>query len=273
MSKTEDLPPDHDDDDSHVDEIETSSFTPPLEAVCMAFIGEPRSGKSTLIKKVMQYYATRKYFHFGLVISGSAWNGDYDFLPSKSVWSEWNEDKLKHYLSILEERAHMLHKKKKGGKLPPSFLVLDDLLGQINNSDFFKSFLSRYRQYNITVMIAAQYAAEAKGCSTLFRSVCDVAFLFPTLMHNSLEAMFKAFGGYYKSLDEFKEVMKEVKSRPHACLVFQKKKTSRETAYISLLCDPAPKSFKMKFVSDNKNVNVQSNRESLLSVDANERDL
>ena len=173
---------------------ESADFTPPLEASVMAFIGEPKSGKSTLIKSIMNFYNKKKYFQFGLCISGNSWNGDYDFLPSKSVWSKWDEERLKEYLDVLEQRAHLLHKK--GKKLPPSFLILDDLLGQIANSDFFKSFLARFRHYNMTVMIAAQYAAEAKGCSTLFRSVCDIAFMFPTLMFNQLEAMKNAWGGY-----------------------------------------------------------------------------
>ena len=226
------------------DEDKDVSFTPPLEATVMAFIGEPRSGKSTLIKAIMNFYNKKKYFRYGLCISGSSWNGDYDFLPSKSLWDKWDEDRLKEYIGVLETRAHLL--KKKGKKLPPSFLILDDLLGQINNSDYFKSFLSRFRQYNITVMIAAQYAAEAKGCSTLFRSVCDIAFMFPTLNLNQLEAMKNAWGGYYKNVEEFKQVMIGVKVKKHACLLFQKKMNSIRTAYKSFLCQQAP-DFKMNF--------------------------
>lgn len=221
--------------------VQSGPFKPPFEAVVMAFIGEPRSGKSTLMKKIMHYYDLHKYFHFGLVISGSAFNGDYDFLPTKCVWDKWDEERLKAYIQVLEDRASSMHKAKKGDKLPASFLILDDLLGQINNSDWFKSFLARYRQYNITVMIAAQYAAEAKGCSTLFRSVCDLAFMFPSMMHNSLEAMKNAWGGYYASLAEFKDAMVQVKTRKHACLLYQKSMNCKEDAYKSLL-EPSARS-------------------------------
>lgn len=253
MASKHDLPPD---DDDHPDIVETSSFKPPFTAEVFAFIGEPRTGKSTLIKRIMYYYHKHKYFHYGLVISGSSWNGDYDFLPSKCIWDKWDEDRLKQYIKVLEDRAHELHKNKKGAKLPPSFLILDDLLGQIANSDWFKSFLARFRQYNITVMIAAQYAAEAKGCSTLFRSVCDVAFMFPTMMHNSLEAMKNAWGGYFESLNDFKDAMIQVKTRKHACLVFQKRLNSKEEAYTSLLVEPAPKEFKMTFTKSNNEIDI-----------------
>jgi len=222
------------------------SFKPPLEPVVIAFIGEPRSGKSTLIKSLMHYYAKAKYFEFGLVITGSKWNGDFDFIKNKhAVWDGYNEDRFKAYVDMLQKRAEVL--KESGKKLPKSFVIMDDLLGTIASSDFFKSFLARFRQYNITLMIAAQYAGEAKGCSTLLRSVCDISFMFPSLMANQVEAMHRAWGGWYKKEDDFKQLLQQVKKRDHACLLFQKSKKNKEEAYLDFLCTPAPDDFAMTY--------------------------
>lgn len=222
------------------------SFTPPLEPVVMAFIGEPRSGKSTLIKSLMHYYAQAKYFKFGLVITGSKWNGDFDFIKNdKAVWDSWDEDRFKEYIDVLTKRAEELKKTNK--KLPHSFVIMDDLLGTLASSDFFKSFLARFRQWNITLMIATQYAGEAKGCSTLLRSVCDIAFMFPSMMANQVETMHRAWGGWYKKEDEFKALLMKVKQVDFSCLLFQKKEKEIENAYMMFKCEPAPKNFALMF--------------------------
>jgi hypothetical protein len=222
------------------------SFKPPLEPVVMAFIGEPKTGKSTLIKSIMHYYAQAKYFKFGLVITGSKWNGDFDFIKNeKAVWDKYDEERFKEYIDVLTKRAEAL--KKKGKKLPKSFVILDDLLGTLDSSDFFKSFLARYRQWNITLMIASQYAGENKGCSTLLRAVCDIAFMFPVMMANGVEAIHRAWGGWYKKESDFRELLMKVKQVDHACLLFQKQEKEIDKAYLMFKCDEAPKNFALTF--------------------------
>ncbi len=145
----------------------------------------------------MHYWAQKKLYKFGLVMTGSKWNGDFDFLPDTIVWEGYDEEKFEQYLETLKKRAEEL--KAKGKKLPMSFVIFDDLLGQLSNSDLFKSFISRFRQYNLTLMIATQYAAEGKGCSTVLRACTDVSFMFPSLMANQVDAMHRAWGGWFKS--------------------------------------------------------------------------
>jgi ABC-type dipeptide/oligopeptide/nickel transport system ATPase component len=232
----------------------------------MVFVGEPRSGKSTLIKAVMQYYAKKKYFQFGICITGSKDNGDYTFLPDKAVWDNWNEDRFKEYIGVLDARKAVLNKKNK--KLPPSFIIFDDLIGLLKTSDFYKSFLSRFRHYNVTVLLATQYTADAQTCSTLLRSVCDIAFMFPSMMENQLISMHKAWGMYYKKFHLFQDVMIKVKERKFACLLYQKKFNSIETCYKSFLCKPAAEDFKMNFDKKVKtDLPVYSTNELQLSKD------
>lgn len=222
------------------------SFRPPMEPCVMAFIGEPKSGKSTLIKSLMRYYARAKYFKFGLVITGSKWNGDFDFVKNEhAVWDGYDEERFKKYFEKLKSRAEAL--KEKGKKMPHSFIILDDLLGQLATSDWLQSILARFRHFGVTLMIAAQYANSTKGCSSLFKSLTDVAYMFPTIAHRGVVGMFDSWGGYYKNPEEFKQVLMKVKQTDHACLLFQKSKKSKEEAYLQFKCTPAPENFALNF--------------------------
>lgn len=231
-------------------------FVPPTEAVIIALIGEPKSGKSTLIKSLMKYYNDINYFKFGLVITGTKFNGDFDFVeesPALQVWDKYDEERLKKYFSVLEKRANKLHEAGKGKKLPPSFLILDDLLGSIDNSPWLKNTLTRFRHYNVTIMLAAQYAAEAKGCGTLFKSVTNLAFMFPSHNANQVEAMHRAWGGWYKKENDFRQAMIQVQQVDYACLLFQKDKKSIDQAYMQFKCSPAPDKFKMNLHNPRRN--------------------
>jgi len=236
---------------------EKVQFVPPTEAAIIALIGEPKSGKSTLIKALMKYYYDIHYFKFGLVITGSFFNGDYDFIvesPALQVWKKYDEERLMKYFNTLEKRAEKLHQQGKGKKLPPSFIILDDLLGTIQNSDWLKSTLTRFRHYNVTIMVAAQYAAEVKGCGTLFKSITNLSFMFPSHNANQVEAMHRAWGGWYKKENDFRDALIKVQQVDHACLLFQKDKKTLEEAYILFKCSPAPKDFKLNLHSKNPEI-------------------
>jgi ABC-type dipeptide/oligopeptide/nickel transport system ATPase component len=221
------------------------TFNPPLKPVIINLVGEPESGKSTAIKALMHYYAKKKYFKFGICITGSAWNGDFDFLPKKAVWEGYDEDRFKAYIDVLEKRAIALHKQKK--TLPPSFIILDDLLGEVDNSPWFRSLLYRFRQYKLTIFFSAQYAPDSKGSCTAMRACTNIAFMFPSTMKNQVEAMFRAWGGYFDNEEEFKRALIQVERRQYACLLFQKGMKEKKKAYMSFKVNPPPENFKIKF--------------------------
>lgn len=222
------------------------SFAPPLEPVIIAAVGEPRSGKSTLIKALIRYWAQAKYFKWILVITGSKFNGDFDFIKNDAaVWDGYDEERFKKFFDKLKKRAEIL--KKTGKKLPKSIIVLDDVMGTLSNSDWFKSTVTRFRHYNVTLIIAAQYAAESKGCSTIFKACVDIAFMFPSLMANQVAAMHRSWGGWYKNEDDFKALIMDVMQVDHRCLIYLKGKKSIDQAYLKFLCTPAPKDFAVTF--------------------------
>ena len=59
--------------------------------------------------------------------------------------------------------------------------------------------------------------------------------------------MWRSFGGYYKKLDDFANVLKVIKKDKYACLLYQKEKDNAEEAYIKFKATPAPENFTLKF--------------------------
>lgn len=228
-------------------ETDSTKFIPPTdEPKIMALIGEPHSGKSVLLKSIMHYYAKRKYFKYGIVITGSKFNGDYDgWLPESAVWDGYDEERLKQYLKVLEDRATQL--KKTGQKLPNSFIILDDLCGQLSKSDWFTTFITRFRHYGITLMIASQYPSDAKSFCTMLRSFTDIAFMFPNLQSHYIKGFYLAWGGYFDNIEEMKNTLAQVKQTRYASLLFRKQFSSKETAYLQYLAKPVTEDFRMVF--------------------------
>src|SRR5687768_5992768 len=105
------------------------------------FLGRPASGKSYYIKSQIHAMAKAGKFKFGLCICPTAFNGDYDYLPKKWVWDEYDESKLEKYVEKLRERTKRVGKE----HMPPNFVILDDLLGKINwNSRFWTSWIATF---------------------------------------------------------------------------------------------------------------------------------
>lgn len=227
------------------DEMEDcKTFSPPLEASVMVFVGMPRAGKSVLVKSIMHYYDQQHYFAYGICISGSAFNGDYDYLPSKALWAGWDEERLKQYIKVLELRAYELKKQKK--KLPPSFIIFDDLLGELSNSNFVRNLFSIFRHYNLTLMSCMQ-TPTGQHCSTVFRSLVDYAFMFPSSMQSVCDALQASWGPHFKNGNEMKDVLMEIKKTKYTCLLYRKDFNTKEACNRSFRCTPAPDKFKMKF--------------------------
>src|SRR4051794_25075941 len=113
----------------------------------IALFGRPASGKSHAIKALIYTMAKKGKMKFGLCICPTAFTGDYAYLPKKYVWDEYDEGKLEKYVEWLRNK-----RKKLGDKMPPNFVILDDLLGRIDwNSKFWSSWIATFRHTNTTI--------------------------------------------------------------------------------------------------------------------------
>ena len=179
-------------------------------------VGSSKSGKSYLLKYLLQYYSIDKpIFNFGLVLTGSYYNYEYEQLPDNAV-HEYNEDLLNDYINQLKARKA----KSRGGKLPASFLVLDDCLGLVVQSKAWRSLISTYRHLNITLFISVQYLKN-EASSTLVREQTSVLFAFKSTNVNTIKTLYEYYGGsIFDNIEAFKSRFNESTNTKYACMVY-----------------------------------------------------
>jgi hypothetical protein len=166
---------------------------------CFLFVGKPKSGKSNGIKAVImsQCLKKRSRYDFGLVFTGTKFNKDYDYIPKQYIIEGYDENVLQKFLDIIKERIE------KEKKIPISFIIIDDMMGILNN---YESLLTHVitcrRHYKIDIYLACQYVARCS--STTLRACVSYAVLFATRDRASLEALYKSFGGLFEKYNDFK---------------------------------------------------------------------
>ena len=194
------------------------------------FVGKSKSGKSYLLKYLISYYClTEKHFNFGLVLTGSDYNHEYKFLPSHAV-HKYEEEVLNQYIDSLKE------KKNNGEELPPSFLVLDDILGLISRSKAWQNLISTYRHLNITLFISVQYL-RTEASSTLIREQTGALFAFKTTNINTMKCFFDYFGSnIFENLEGFKERFQKCTTEKHSCCLYldHDKSMTKNTNFLML---------------------------------------
>src|SRR4051812_23616071 len=90
-------------------------------------IGKSTRGKSFfaqyLIRSMFAHPEERRRWRFGIVFAGTLFSGAYDWLPKKARVEGYIEGRLTAHLNRLKAL------KRKGKKLPQSFVWFDDLMG------------------------------------------------------------------------------------------------------------------------------------------------
>lgn len=181
------------------------------------FLGKSKSGKSYLLKYLLQYFCLMKrVFKFGLILTGSAYNHEYDFLPSKAV-HEYKENILMKYVDQLKDRKN----KDTGKELPPSFIVLDDCLGLVQKSKAWQNLVSTYRHLNITLFISVQYLKASEVSGTLIREQTSVLFAFSSTNMSVIKCLYDYFGAdVFDKIEDFKARYQLVTKEPHAAMLY-----------------------------------------------------
>ena len=185
---------------------------PSLTLLC----GKSGRGKSHTIKYLIQRFVAKKKFSFGVVFSGSKDNDDYKFIDERHVYS-YSEEAFENYVKWLESL-----KASKKDAMPSSFLILDDLLGKLNDSPIVNSFMSRFRHLNVSIFLACQYL-KTRTSSTLIREQTNYAFIFNTKTKNTIQPLFEYFGGLFDDYDSFKAhflASTDLQKFPHTSMLY-----------------------------------------------------
>ena len=178
-------------------------------------VGKPRSSKSNTVKYWLlnNGLGDDSHFKFGLVFTGSKFNSDYDYVPDDYVYEGYQQDVLDTYLEELEAMQE------KEGKIPPNFIVFDDLVGILSRFDnHFINFTTRHRHYNTTILICVQFLNL--GANTTLREITSHALMFKATGFNTIESLWKNFGTSFEKYNDWKEFFIEHTKEPFTGLLY-----------------------------------------------------
>jgi hypothetical protein len=203
-------------------------------------IGAPRRGKSYLIRSVIRKLSSAKFFAWGVCVTSTKFNGDYNYLPDNAVW-DFDEERIIEYVEHLRQLAEEK-------KIKPNFLILDDLLGKIDTSKpFWQNFFATFRHTKTTIFFTSQYLKARGSSGTLLREITDIAFMFKTVQKNSIVGLFDSYGGMLDNLEQFKSMLFNATKEPFHCLCFKNNKDTVQESYCEFVADPISQDFSLKF--------------------------
>ncbi len=230
----------------------SSGFTLPGsedEPKIFVLVGSCNSGKSYMLKYMMERFGVRKHFGFGICLTSTKFTGAYDYLPDRSV-RDFDMAYLESYVEHLRKKIE-LGKKKNGAKwnLPHNYVIIDDSLGLTVNSSFFQNFVSTHRHTRTTIFLLTQLLTAARSVSTVVRANTSYAMMFATSMQNAVEGLYQNYGQMYSTMKEFKKELDECRKRKYSCLVFTNDPsfTTPEEAYCKIVAPANIPEFELKF--------------------------
>ena len=190
-----------------------------------AYVGAPRSGKSWAIKHHVIRLLLQGKLQFGMVITGTKFNGAFDFITNQNmVIAGYDEKILKGYLKKLKE-----YRIANGNEPASAFLILDDMLGQIPwESAIIIHMLSNYRHYGLSIFIATQYIYKI---SPTTRTVSDYVFIWGQDNKRSYDAIYDSFGLMFDDFKDFKDTLDAITEVDFQCMVYRKDKRKKEERY------------------------------------------
>lgn len=209
-------------------------------AKLFVLIGKSFRGKSYLMRYILTDWLSTGKVKFGLVFCKTTFNNDFtSFLPQDKVIEGYNEEILKKYVENIKNII------KNNGSIPPSFIVFDDLSGVLNGSDWFNNFVCTFRHFNIHIFIATQYLTGRNAVSTVMREQTNFAIMFQSRTKNTLDNLYKNFGGLFPSFEDFKEYFLQATKQQYTAMLYSEHIDELEDNYKTII---GPADFpKMKF--------------------------
>ena len=180
--------------------------------------GPSKSGKSHMLKFLLYKLCdpVKPIFNFGIVLTGSEFNHEYDFIQESAV-HPYSAELLESYVENLKK----IKNESKGAKMPHSFIVLDDVLGKISKTAYWTNFISIYRHLGISLFITTQYLKASEASSTFIREQTGLAFMFSSPNLNTTKALFDYFGSsIFDNFDKFQIRYKECTEERYHCMLF-----------------------------------------------------
>jgi hypothetical protein len=257
-SSEEDNSSEKEEPEEEEDEDAFKPFSLPKEsepAKIYVFCGTPASGKSYFVRSMFYEFAKKSYFKGGLCFSGT-YNDDYGWLDPRCVRQTFDEDTLAKFVEHL--RVKTKEGKEKNGhkwKPPHMFLIIDDQLGQVSESNYVANLWSCHRHIGLSIFVLTQYIGQRKNFSTLLRNMTNFAFVWPQTSKNSIKGLYEAFGGLFDNQKQYEAALNQCRKIPYSCLLFQNNPQlfKPEQAYQIVKAPGDIPEFKLLFKGDPKN--------------------
>lgn len=177
--------------------LEQLGFNMDKPSFFMTVNGKTGAGKSVFIKYLMREFSIHKPFDFGIVMSNTAWEGSFNYVPKKYVFEDFNEDILKNLIKIQKDNLSKSIEKR-------AFVLLDDCCSENKmKSPILKKLAIMGRHYLITVILSTQYVhllPPVLRANSFYNVFFDLG-----QGRRELEACYNSYGQRFKNYDDFKQ--------------------------------------------------------------------
>jgi len=162
-------------------------------------VSSPKRGKSYAIKHMCYDLYESNRIEKIFVFSGTAFNNDYSFIPSKFLTSEYTDNKLKQIITWQKNRIT-------NGKAKNIMIIFDDMMNLTEKltKPFWRKLISEYRHYKISLVFSVQYI---KGVGPLMRDCARYVILFKTDSRLALQSIYDCFMTEMNSIKEVKKFL------------------------------------------------------------------
>jgi len=166
--------------------------------------GMTKSGKTHLLKCLMGLHAD--FFNYGVVISSTSFNGEYDYIPDDYVFEDFDASVIDNI--IAKQREYVIEQKAgKIRKVPECFIIIDDQLGILElhqKRNMFDVLFAKSRHLHITIFLSIQ---SCSYLSTTIRS--NSSYIFITKLKSSSVKMMYDVSRDFDTEDDFRKYLKK----------------------------------------------------------------
>ena len=212
------------------------------KAILLINVGKSHRGKSYFVKFFLMDGFARNKFSFGLVFSGTAFNKDYNFLPSKSIFGEYDQDILEQYVENLKKI------KEDKGTVPGNFVLFEDCQGLLDNqTKFFVNWISMYRHLSTSIIFNQQYLLGKNAISPIIRNQTTHCLAFNSKTKRTIENLYQNFGQMFETEKEFKEYFLNITKEQHVGMLYIEKEDDINKNYLPIIAPGEYPTYKISY--------------------------
>jgi GTPase SAR1 family protein len=202
--------------------METKVIFPKIRLPSISiFYGKPRSGKTYLMKRIIEDLSRRRQYDKIIIISPTAFTGQWDNIDTRYLWDELDEVRIYKIIDLQKTRADR-------GEEHRLLLVLDDCVGSANfRSNLFRRLATSSRHYNMSIMLSSQHL---KCVPPVLRTCCDYSFIFHNSNKNDIDAVYNELTcAFFDNVNIFKAYLQK-NTQDYKCILVDNRETNTRKA-------------------------------------------